>query len=56
MTYNFDPDRWYDNERAVICAQYAAGKLTRPEYEKALDALEQQYEDMWQRLDGSFRI
>ena len=56
MTYNFDPDKWYQNERAVILSRHAAGEMTQPEYENAMAELQEKYEDMWKRLDGSYRI
>ncbi|MBW2368161.1 MAG: hypothetical protein JRH15_09775, partial [Deltaproteobacteria bacterium] len=51
MTYNFDPDRWYDNELAVIELELKTGKLSESEYNKAVEVLDQQYHEMWSRLD-----
>ncbi len=34
MTYNFDPDQWYENELAIIHSKYIAGKLTKDEIMK----------------------
>ncbi len=56
MTYNFDPDRWYDNEYAAIAKQYRSGTLTKKEFETAQKNLEARQEEMWKRLDGSYRI
>jgi hypothetical protein len=56
MTYNFDPDQWYDNELAVIRASYETGKITRQEYEKAEKALNKRLDDMWERIDGSYHL
>ncbi|UCF95138.1 MAG: hypothetical protein JSW39_13635 [Desulfobacterales bacterium] len=56
MTYNFDPDRWYDNELAAIRAAHLAGEMTATEYEEAVQALDRRHEDLWKRLDGSYRI
>ena len=56
MTYNFDPDQWYENELAVIRASYEAGKITRQECEEAEKVLNKRLEDMWKRIDGSYRI
>ena len=56
MTYNFDPDQWYENELAIIHSNYIAGQLTKHEYEKAVKELDRRHEDMWKRLDGSYQI
>ena len=56
MTYNFDPDRWYDIECAALKAEHDSGKISIKEYEKALADLNRRYDAMWERLDGSYRI
>lgn len=56
MTYNFDPERWYEIERACIEARCKTGVLTAVQRECALQQLEARYAEMWARLDGSYRI
>jgi hypothetical protein len=56
MTYNFDPDRWYENERAALEARYKAGGLNEKEYTDALSALDRKYDDTQDRLDGTYQI
>ncbi|MEJ2368956.1 MAG: hypothetical protein P8Z49_11580 [Acidobacteriota bacterium] len=56
MTYNFDPDQWYENQKAALAHQYQKGDLADEEYRNALEELERRYEDMVRRLDGTFRI
>jgi len=56
MTYNFDPDRWYDNELAALKAARRSGNMTEREYDRAFEELERRHEAMWKRLDGSYRI
>jgi len=56
MTYNFDPDRWYENELAVLRAARRQGKLTRKAFEKSVDDLEERLAEMWRRLDGSYQV
>ena len=56
MTYNFDPDQWYENELAFIQSKYARGKLTKAEYEEAAKQLDKKHEEMWKQLDGSYQI
>ena len=40
MTYNFDPDRWYEREREMLDARHRAGEISTPEYKNALAELE----------------
>jgi len=56
MTYNFDPDRWYDDERAILDARYKAGELSEPEYKKAVSDLDRRYDEMIDRLDGTYQV
>jgi hypothetical protein len=56
MTYNFDPDRWYENELLVIRGNFKNGRLSEQEYEKAIEELDRKLEKMWARLDGSYQI
>lgn len=34
MTYNFDPDKWYDNELFAIQSQLKNGQITQNEYDE----------------------
>jgi len=36
MTYNFDPDKWYDNELFMIQAKLKKDELTQEEYALAV--------------------
>lgn len=56
MTYNFDPDRWYENELAVLQQARRQGRLTQKAFEKAVDDLDRRLAEMWRRLDGSYRV
>ena len=56
MTYNFDPDRWYENELAFLEARRNSGRLNGPEYDEAFSELEERYEEMVLRLDGTYRL
>jgi hypothetical protein len=56
MTYNFDPDRWYENELFVINAKYNAGHMTKQQYDKAIEELDRKLKGMWERLDGSYQM
>ncbi len=56
MTYNFDPDRWFENELYIIRTKYKAGQMTRAEYDKAVEELDLRLKRMWERLDGSYQV
>lgn len=56
MTYNFDPDRWLDNELAALEFEFKTGSVDESDYEKHKDKLMDRYDDMVTRLDGTYRI
>ncbi len=56
LTYNFDAERWYENQRAVLEAKLQRGELDRRAFEEGLEDLERRLEAMEARLDGSFQI
>ena len=56
MTYNFDPDRWYENELNYLKAQLKDGKITEEDYKEGIKKLDKQQEEMWKRLDGTYQI
>jgi hypothetical protein len=56
MTYNFDPERWYANQRAALEARHEAGDITDADLERLLEDLETRLEEMETRLDGTFEI
>jgi hypothetical protein len=56
MTYNFDPDKWFENEIAFFENKYKSGKISEQEYKEALEKLGKRHEDMWRRLDGTYQI
>ena len=56
MTYNFDPDRWYENELNYLRAQLKDGKITEKDYKERIKKLDKQQEEMWKRLDGTYQI
>ena len=56
MTYNFDPERWYENEYSALAAICKKGNLTGTEFEKACSDLLQRYEEMLSRLDGTYQL
>lgn len=56
MTYNFDPDRWLDNELAALDVMFKSGRLNESDYDKDRDRLLDRYAEMVTRLDGTYRI
>jgi hypothetical protein len=56
MTYNFDPDRWYENELFVIQSKVKTGQMTEQEYNEAVEELDQKQKKMWERLDGTYQM
>ena len=56
MTYNFDPDKWYDNELFLIQVKLKTGEITQTEFDKKAEILDKKHEEMWKRLDGTYRI
>jgi len=56
LTYNFDPERWFDRECAALEKDLREGILDRAAFEAALDGLQQKLDDLWDRLGGSYRL
>ena len=56
MTYNFDPERWYDNEKAYLDRRLKSGEISEEAYTADKERLAQRKEEMWRRLDGSYQI
>ena len=56
MTYNFDAERWYENQKALLAARRQRGELGEGELAHALAELEGRYEEMVARLDNSFTL
>jgi len=56
MTYNFDPDKWYDMERSALEARYKMGEINAQALKHALEDLHRQYDEMLDRLDGTYQI
>ena len=56
MTYNFDADRWYDNELRILEHRFNKGEMTRSGFDGAVDDLDRRYDDMLDRLDGTYRL
>lgn len=56
MTYNFDPDRWYDNNLAVLEERRRRAELDEEAFKAAVAELDAQYDEMVDRLDHSYML
>jgi hypothetical protein len=56
MTYNFDPERWYENEVRVLDRRLKAGEMDAAVHAAALDSLDRRYDEMVSRLDGTYQV
>ena len=56
MTYNFDPERWHDNEYSALETLYKNGTINDNEFEERFSNLLKRYEEMLSRLDGTYQI
>ena len=56
MTYNFDPDRWFDDQQRLLEMRRERGELDERAYREALQDLEHRYDTMLDRLDGTYQL
>jgi hypothetical protein len=56
VTYNFDPDRWYQNQRGQLDQRLANGELDAVSHGIEIEKLDRRLEEMETRLDGSYPI
>jgi Tfp pilus assembly protein PilO len=56
VTYNFDPERWYELRLARLEQRRTTGEISAEVYRRELDDLERRYDEMLRRLDGTFEI
>ena len=56
MTYNFDPDKWYDIEFAMLKSRLDRNECSLEEFDLAVQALEKKHEEMWNRLNGTYQV
>lgn len=56
MTYNFDPDRWYDNQLALLEHRRTKGGIDLARFEEELERLGQRYDQMLERLNVAFEL
>ena len=56
MTYNFDPDRWYEAQLRLLDHRLHLGELDDAQYQSEVDTLERRYDEMLRRLDGTYAL
>ena len=56
MTYNFDPDRWYENHLRLLDNRREKGEIDDEQYRCEREDLDRRYEEMLRRLDGTYAI
>ena len=56
MTYNFDPDQWFERQKLAIEDRHRRGELDDSGLRTAMAELEKRYDEMVERLDGTYTI
>ena len=56
MTYNFDPEKWLENHRALLEDRRRRGEIDDAAFEKAVADLEREHAAMVARLDGTYQL
>jgi len=56
VTYNFDPERWLENHQALLQKQLRDGEIDEEAFTREREALEERYNRMCDRLDGTYRV
>lgn len=56
MTYNFDPEAWWQRHAELLRRRHRAGELGDAELAAALAELDRRLEAMLARLDGTYQL
>lgn len=56
MTYNFDPDKWYEDEAYILNLKLMKGEITQDQYNELIEVLDKKLDEMWNRLDGTYQL
>jgi predicted negative regulator of RcsB-dependent stress response len=59
MTYNFDPDKWYDDELYMLKSKLKNFEITESEYEQAVESLDTKepspFQSKYERTRGNIK-
>ena len=56
VTYNFDPERWYENQRRLLELRHDSGEVDDKTFAEQVAELDRRYEEMLVRLNHSFQL
>lgn len=56
MTYNFDPERWHEDQVRLVEHRLKTGALDEEAARRELEEIERRYEAMLDRLDATYRL
>jgi hypothetical protein len=56
VTYNFDPERWYENQRRLLELRHDSAEVDDQAFAELVEDLDRRYEEMLTRLDQSFQL
>ena len=56
MTYNFDPERWHDDQIRLVAYRRQAGEIDEETAKRLIEEIERRHEAMLNRLDRTFQL
>jgi hypothetical protein len=56
MTYNFDIEQWWEREYEALKFRLDSGEIDQAAFDRELEQLQDRYDEMGARLDGTYRI
>jgi len=56
MTYNFDIEQWWDREYQALKIRLDSGEIDNASFDSELAQLQDRFDELNQRLDGTFRL
>ncbi|MFO8074407.1 MAG: hypothetical protein R6V85_21305 [Polyangia bacterium] len=54
MTYNFDPERWFEIELAALDERLERGEIDSPAHGRMLEDLQRRLEDLRERIHAPY--
>ncbi len=56
MTYNFDPERWHDDQLRLVAFRREAGEIDEETAKRLVEDIDRRYEVMLDRLDRTYQM